>query len=117
MNRPALAALALVVAVQAQAQERDAGGGTALRQPAATFADGPPLTVPRRGFSLPVVEYTEPGGVRVQRRGIIASKELAPGASIGVGLLEFVPKSQGFSSEPDGVKRKRRAAVGLTVKF
>lgn len=116
MKRAALLALALAAAAPAEAQHRTQDGAAAL--PSMTrFAGDPPLTLPRRGFALPVVEYTEPGGTRVQRRGIIASKEVAPGASVGVGLLEFVPKSPGYSTQPEATKRKRRAAVGLTVKF
>lgn len=116
MKRPALLALALAAAAPAEAQDSGQDAAAAPLLPT-RFVDDAPLSLPRRGFSLPVVEYTEPGGARVQRRGIIASKEVAPGASVGVGLLEFVPKSPGYSTEPEARKRKRRAAVGLSVKF
>jgi hypothetical protein len=117
LKRLAPLALALAVAAPAAAQDRRDDGALAL--PSMTrFANDPPLSIARRGFSFPIVEYTDPKGARVQRRGIIASKEVAPGASVGVGLLDFVPKSQGFSPERDGApKRKRRAAIGFSLRF
>lgn len=85
-----------------------------------SFAGPAPMTIERRGFSFPVVEFTEPNGARTRQRGIIASKQVASGALIGIGLFETMPKVRGFTPDlaTEGApKRKRRAAVGLTVKF
>jgi len=98
-----------------------AQGWTESGPPAAqAFAAEAPMQIERRGFSFPVIEYMEPNGARTRQRGVIASKRVAPGALVGIGLFETMPKVRGFTPDlaTEGApKRKRRAAVGLTVKF
>lgn len=111
--------LPLVLAAPAAAQIVDQDGTAALTS-SSRLAGEAPLQIERRGFSFPIIEYTEPSGAIKQRRGIIAGAEVAPGTLVGIGLFETMPKARGFAPDPTvdgGVKRKRRAAVGLTVRF
>ena len=79
------------------------------------------LQIERRGFSFPVVEYTDERGARQQRKGIIASKIIAPDTLIGIGLFETTPKSNGYWGDvPPNVaprRSKRAASVGLNWRF
>jgi hypothetical protein len=85
------------------------------------FSAEAPLQMQRRGFSFPVVEYTDERGARQQRKGIIASKMIAPDMMLGVGLFETTPKTRGYWGEvPPNVapRRSRRAAsIGLNWRF
>jgi len=79
-----------------------------------------PIQVRQRGFSFPVVEYTDERGVRQQRKGIIASKIIAPNTLLGIGFYETAPKSRGMIGEPTSnlaPRRTKRAAVGLSWRF
>lgn len=111
-------ALPLVLAAPAAAQSIDQDGAATLSS--SRLTGDAPLQIERRGFAFPIIEYTEPSGAIKQRRGIIAGKEIAPGTLIGIGVFETMPKARGFAPEPsvDGtVKRKRRAAIGLSIRF
>jgi hypothetical protein len=84
------------------------------------FSGIPPVQIRHRGFSFPIVEYIDQTGVRQQRRGILASKTVAPGTLLGVGIYETAPKRREFIGEMNSnpaAKRKRHAAVGLSMKF
>jgi len=85
------------------------------------FSAEAPLQIQLRGFSFPVVEYTDERGARQQRKGIIASKTIAPDMMLGVGLFETTPKTRGYWGEvPPNVapRRSRRAAsIGLNWRF
>ena len=79
----------------------------------------PPAEVDRRGVSFPIVQYQDTDGTIRVRRGIIASKQVAPGAVVGLGLWETAPKARGYVGDiPRNMpRRSRRAAVGLSWKF
>jgi len=84
------------------------------------FSGNAPVQIQHRGFSFPVVEYIDQTGVRQQRRGILASKTVAPGTLLGVGFYETAPKRREFIGEMNSnpaAKRKRHAAIGLSMKF
>ncbi|MCH8614872.1 hypothetical protein LZ016_01965 [Sphingomonas sp. SM33] len=86
----------------------------------ARFSGEPPAHFHHRGFAFPVIEYTDPTGVRQQQRGVLASKRIAAGTLMGVGLYETAPKHRDFVPEVNpnpASKRKRLAAVGLSWKF
>lgn len=80
-----------------------------------------PMRVERRGFSFPVVEYTDQSGTRLQRKGIIASKMIAPDTLVGIGLFETSPKTRGYWGDvpPNVAPRhnRRAAAIGLSWRF
>ena len=80
-----------------------------------------PMRSERRGFAFPIIEYTDQTGVRQQRKGIIASRVIAPNALIGVGLFETAPKTRGYWGDvPPNVaprRSKRAAALGLNWRF
>ena len=79
-----------------------------------------PIQVGRRGFSFPVIEYTDERGARQQRKGIIASKMIAPGTLLGIGFYETSPKSRALIGEPpsnNAPRRTKRAAIGLNWRF
>ena len=109
-----------LLAAPAAAQGIDRSGGSPFDKLSRMTGD-PPVSISRPGFSFPVVEYREPDGTITVRKGVIASKEVAPGTLLGIGLFEFAPKMQpGYSPDQSTVtppKRKRRAAIGLSVKF
>ena len=112
-------ALPLLAATPAAAQRADESDPalTSLKR----FVGDEPITVQRRGLSFPVIEYREPDGTLTVRKGVIASKKIAPDTLLGVGLFEFEPKVRPGYSPDQAVgapaKRKRRAAIGLTFKF
>ena len=84
------------------------------------FGGDAPVQIHHRGFSFPVVEYVDQTGVRQQRRGILASKTVAPGTLLGVGFYETTPKRREFIGEMNSnpaAKRKRHAAIGLSFRF
>jgi hypothetical protein len=85
------------------------------------FSAEAPLQVQRRGFSFPVVEYIDERGTRQQRKGIIASKMIAPDTLVGIGLFETIPKSRGYWGDvPPNVaprRSKRAASIGLNWRF
>lgn len=83
------------------------------------FSD-PALQLERKGFAFPVIEYSDNKGSRQTRRGIIASKEIAPEMLVGLGLFETAPKVRGYAPEPLPTarpKRSRQAAVGFSWRF
>ena len=120
LARLLVTALVLPFALAAPAAARDPAGPDGAPPSFASLTAEAPLQVERRGFSLPLVEYSSPGGARVHRRGIILGQEIAPGTLIGVGLFHSLPKARGFvPDQPPGTapKRSRRAAVGVTFRF
>jgi hypothetical protein len=79
-----------------------------------------PIQVRQKGFSFPVVDYTDERGAQQQRKGIIASKVIAPGTLLGIGFYETSPKSRGLIGEPQSnvaPRRTKRAAIGLSWRF
>ena len=116
----AFAFAALISAVPGEAEtgtEKEAG---AFNSTIRFSAEGP-LQVQRRGFSFPVIEYTDERGARQQRKGIVASRTIAPDTLVGIGLFETTPKSRGFWGDvPPNIaprRSKRAAAIGLNWKF
>jgi hypothetical protein len=113
-------ALALTSAVPGEAEP---GAGTEANAPTSTIRFGAEgtLQVERRGFSFPVIEYTDPTAARQHRRGIIASKEIAPDTLIGIGLFETSPRTSGYWGDvPPNVaprRSRRAAAVGFNWRF
>jgi hypothetical protein len=113
-------AVALTTAIPGEAET---GGATEANAPisAIRFHAEDPIQVKSRGFSFPIVEYTDPRGVRQQRKGIIASKMIAPDTLVGIGLFETTPKSQGYWGDvPPNVaprRSRRAAAIGLNWRF
>jgi hypothetical protein len=104
-------ALALGVAAPAAAEE--------IGSPANLGAAAAPEIRPR-GFAFPIVQESAPTGETRQRRGILVSKQVGPGALLGFGFYESMPKLRTYLPEPGSdrsAKRKRRAAVGLTIGF
>jgi hypothetical protein len=79
---------------------------------------------PVEGFGRPlsfrINEVIAPDGSRRQRRSIIAGVEVAPDATVGIGLFDTLPKAKGTGADPRldaRAKRSRKAAVGMTLKF
>jgi hypothetical protein len=102
--------------------EAETGGAVEANAPpsAIRFSAEDPLQIKSRGFSFPIVEYTDPRGVRQERKGIIASKTIAPDTLIGIGLFETTPKSQGYWDVAPNVaprRSRRAAAIGLNWRF
>lgn len=119
-----LTVLALAVALNSTASaEAEAGGAADANALASTirFQAEDPIQAKSRGFSFPIVEYTDPNGVRQKRKGIIASKMIAPDTLVGIGLFETTPKSQGYWGDvPHNVaprRSRRAAAIGLNWRF
>jgi hypothetical protein len=119
-----LRALAFAAALTFAAPgEAETGGAVEPNAPtsAIRFSAEDPLQIKSRGFSFPIVEYTDPRGVRQERKGIIASKTIAPDTLIGIGLFETTPKSQGYWGDvPPNVaprRSRRAAAIGLNWRF
>ena len=81
--------------------------------------DDEPVHVRQRGFSFPTITYTAPTGETRQRKGILIGRQVAPNTLLGVGLFETAPRQRGYSAEAaEGrAKGKRRAAVGLSLRF
>lgn len=80
----------------------------------------PALKLNKRGFDFPVVNYSDSRGSSQQRKGIIASKQIAAGTLLGVGLFETAPKARSYTPDPLPTarpKRSRQAAVGLSWRF
>lgn len=80
----------------------------------------PALKLQKRGFAFPVIDYSDTRGAPQQRKGIIASKQIAPGTLLGIGLFETAPKARNYNSDPLPTarpKRSRQAAVGLSWRF
>lgn len=74
------------------------------------------------GIEIPVLTYTAPDGSLKLKRGVMAGVEVAPGASLGLGLFETLPKKK-KSLDPDDdpmdrkQRRSRKAAIGFSMKF
>lgn len=120
--RPRVLALAFVGLISAVPGEAETGTDMAgAFNSTIRFSAEGPLQVQHRGFSFPVVEYTDERGARQQRKGIIASKMIAPDTLIGIGLFETTPKSRSYWGDvPPNVapRRSRRAAsIGLNWRF
>ena len=110
MARIATAILALsACATPAVAQEA----------PLSFVTDDEPVHVRQRGFSFPTINYTAPTGETRQRKGILIGRQVAPNTLLGVGLFETAPRLRGYSPEAaEGrAKGKRRAAVGMSLRF
>ena len=115
----AIAFAGLISAVPGQAETVSQSGALAPNT-IIRFQAEDPIQVRQRGFSFPVVEYTDERGVRQQRKGIIASKMVAPNTLLGIGFYETSPKSRGLVGEPPSniaPRRTKRAAVGLSWRF
>jgi len=113
-------ALAMISAVPVEAEtiaQTDANISSALNR----FHAEDPMRAERRGFAFPIIEYTDQTGTRQQRKGIIASKVIAPNTLIGVGLFETTRKTRGYWGDvpPNvGPRHSRKAAsVGLNWRF
>ena len=113
-------ALALISAVPGGAQTvapKDANVPPSILR----FHAEDPMKAERRGFSFPIIEYTDQTGVRQQRKGIIVSQDIAPNTLIGVGLFETAPKTRGYWGDlPPNVaprRPKKAAAIGLNWRF
>ena len=116
----AFALAGLVAAVPGEAAagaDREAGAFSSTIR----FSAEDPLQVQRRGFTFPVVEYVDERGSRQQRKGIVASKMIAPDTMVGIGLFETTPKSRGYWGDvpPNGAppRSKRAASIGLNWRF
>ena len=111
MTRFATAMLALSACVATPA--------TAQGLPLAFVPDDEPIHVRQRGFSFPTISYTAPTGETRQRKGILIGRQVAPNALVGVGLFESAPRHRGYSPEASEgrAKGKRRAAVGMSLRF
>lgn len=85
------------------------------------FSAEDPLQIQPRGLSLPVAEYIDERGARQQRKGIIASKTIAPDMMVGIGLFETTPKTRGYWGDvpPNLAPRRSRkaASIGLNWRF
>ena len=80
--------------------------------------ESPRLSVERKGFSLPVVDYSAPDGSLRRKSGIIAGIEVAPKALLGVGMYQMGSKKRATNGDPAmPAKRSRRMAVGLSLQF
>ena len=81
--------------------------------------DDEPVHLRQRGFSFPTINYTGPTGETRQLKGILIGRQVAPNALVGVGLFETAPKLKGYTPEAtEGrAKGKRRAAVGMSLRF
>jgi hypothetical protein len=115
----AVAFAGLLSAHTAEAQTTPEAGATAPSS-LIRFKAEEPIQVRQKGFSFPVIEYTDERGVRQQRKGIIASQRIAPGTLLGIGFYETAPKSRGLVGEPPSniaPRRTKRAAVGLSWQF
>ena len=113
-------AVALTFAAPVEAETASAAEANAPTSAIRVHAEDP-SQVERRGFSFPIVEYTDPNGVRQQRKGIIASKMIGRDTLVGIGLFETTPKSQGYWGDlPPNVaprRSRRAAAVGFNWRF
>ena len=96
-----------------------AAPAAAQNLPLSFVPDDEPVHVRHRGFSFPTINYTAPTGETRQRKGILIGRQVAPNTLVGVGLFETAPKLKGYT--PEGAegraKGKRRAAVGLSLRF
>ena len=78
----------------------------------------PHLSVERKGFSLPVVDYSAPDGSLRRKSGIIAGFEVTPRALLGVGMYQMGVKKRATNGDATlPAKRSRRMAVGLSLQF
>lgn len=113
-------AVALTYAASAEAEMAGAADANAPTSAIRLHAEDP-IQVKNRGFSFPIIEYTDERGVRQKRKGIIASKMIAPDTLVGIGLFETTPKSQGYWGDvPPNVaprRSRRAAAIGLNWRF
>jgi hypothetical protein len=115
----AVALAGLISAVPGEAEPVSEPGASAPTS-IIRFRAEEPIQVRQRGFSFPVVEYTDERGVRQQRKGVIASRMIAPGTLLGIGFYETTPKSSALIGEPESriaPRRKKRAAIGLSWQF
>ena len=81
--------------------------------------DAAELQAQRQGFSFPVVDYTDEHGTRQRRKGIIASKMIAPDTLIEVGLFETIPKGRRTWGDvaPDNRRSRKAISMGLNWRF
>jgi hypothetical protein len=113
-------ALALTTAVPAEA-ETGVQANPDVPLSAIRFSAEGPKKHERQSFSFPIIEYVDQNGVRQHRKGIIASRVIAPDTVVGVGFFETTPKTHGYWGDlPPNVaprRTKRAASVGLNWRF
>ena len=120
MVRAIAAALVMAfIATQSSAEPRDA------IHPMRSFETRPlsePL-LPRSADPIVTIRLSEPvarDGSKGRERGILIGQEIAPKATIGLGLVKLKPQKSSLSPDPtvDGSARgSRKAAIRLTIKF
>ena len=92
----------------------------AAATPFATIAPAAQNQFGNRNLSFRVNEIIAQDGSRQKRRSILAGVDVAPGATVGLGLFDSGPKARGRGPDPrlDGLsKRSRKAAVGMSFRF
>ena len=96
-----------------------AGAAHAGPQPGAPFSvrESEPVHKPKLNFRLVQDPISDPAPVH--NSGMVAQTEVAPNATVGVGLLKSSPKKYGSGDwrVENGMPRSRKAAVTLQLKF
>lgn len=78
-----------------------------------------PTSEPRlqvKKFAMPLTDYQAPDGTWKRGHGIIVGRDVAPNATVGLGLFRIKPKTGDGPSTPFAGKSKK-VAVGVTLSF
>jgi hypothetical protein len=73
-----------------------------------------------RGIRLPVIHYSERDGSLARSNGIIAGVDVAPGATLGLGLFSMRRSKSSLSPDPRldrSTRGGKKAAVGISMRF
>jgi hypothetical protein len=110
-TRNALLIMALVSASPALAQE--------AAEPALHLRSvEPQLDLGRGNLSLPLIDYQAPDGTRKRGKGIIIGRDIAPNASVGIGVFKMKPKYEDpAGSNLPSAGKSTKVSLGFSLRF
>lgn len=78
----------------------------------------PELNLQRKGFALPIIDYTAPDGTLKRSHGIIVGRNITPSTVIGLGLFSSGPKANEPQDGPlTPAKKSKKVALGFSFRF
>ena len=105
--------LVLAVLGSSPALAAQPGGSLALNTPRIE----PQLKLGANQFALPIVDYKTPTGTWKRGKGIIIGREVAPNASIGLGVFKMKPKTEDGATNAPFAGKSKKVAVGISLGF
>ena len=77
----------------------------------------PQLNLGANQFALPIVDYKTPTGTWKRGKGIIIGREVAPNATIGLGVFKMKPKTEDGAANAPFAGKSKKVAIGFSLGF